>query len=188
MKTQRTSKAIAFSLFIAVAALLTSCSTSNQLSSQNPRYHLTLVKADNHPLPADKKENEPADDIAPLPSHGSLVSYQSDDQLKDLQNLLKADVKTLTKQVKKSDPQMYHQLKSIKISKTALSPRHMSSVTHTNDMGRPGGYFALFIIFLLLAILFYILTLGAAIFFIFAVLSNIAAVIFFILWIIALAS
>jgi len=194
MKTKNTLKAISFGFIISSVLLLASCSTSNQLT-QNPHYRLDLVKANTHPLPIEKKENEATSDIAPMLSHGSLVSYQSDDNIKALNNLLKADVKAYKNQVKKSDPVVYKQIKSVNINKavntavkylTNKSYRNKQSVTKTNNGGGSSRYLTLFIVFLLLALLFYVLAFGAGIFWVFGFISSIAAVIFFILWIVSL--
>jgi hypothetical protein len=195
MKTKLAISTLALCIFISTIAILSSCSVSNQLSSQNPRYHLNLVKANIHPLPSDKKENT-ASGITPMPQHGSLVSYQSNEQFNELNSLLKMDMKILTKEVKKSSPGIYQQLKTININKTLhhiiknnseISRNNKSSVNNTNSMGGH-GYFGLFILFLLLALLFWILSIGAGLFGILALISSIAAVIFFILWIVSFMS
>jgi hypothetical protein len=198
MKTKFTINTFALCIFISTVAILSSCSVSNQLSSQNPRYHLDLVKTNIHPLPTDKKENEnTASDIAPMPQHGSLVSYRSDELLNGLNSLLKTDMKLLTKEAKKSSPGIYQQINTISLNKTlhqviknnsGISSNKKSSVNNTNSMGHSSGYFGLFILFLLLALLFWILSIGAGLFGILAFISSIAAVIFFILWIVSFMS
>lgn len=196
MKTKFTLvKAITFGIIISSALLLASCSTSNQLSSQNPHYHLTLVKADTPPLPANKKVNEPtASIIEPLSTHPSFASANSDETTRELSSLLNTDLKIYKNQAKKSDPKLFHQLKSINANTIFHQLINHSSkysdntATHTNSSGNSGSYLILWIVFLLLAILFYILSIGASIFFIFGLLCDLAAVIFFILWIVSFLS
>jgi hypothetical protein len=197
MKTNLTITTITFSIFIAIATMLSSCSTSTQLSSQSPHYHLNLVKANPHSMPPDKKENDNAtSDIAPLSHHSSMVSYQSDEQLNEITGLLKTNMNLVKKEAKKFSPGIYQEIKNINLNKTLQrlaksnsikSNNNRSSVNHTDSMGYPGRYFGLFILFLLLSVLFWILAIGSPIFWIFGAISFIAAVVFFILWIVALA-
>ena len=194
MKTTLTLNSVLAVLLISVVAMFSSCSTTGRFA-QNTHYHLNLVKADKHTVPAESKKSETttaSPDIAPLLSHSSMVAYD-DKQLDGLTTLLQSNLNSVKKEIKKTDPAMYHQIKSLDLNKTIRQISKNSSVfsvTHKSSIEQSGDsphYFSLFLIFLLLAILFYVLTIVALIFFVFAVLANIAAVIFFILWIVSLA-
>ncbi len=118
VQTKTTLSIIALCMIISASMMLSSCSTTNSLTSQNPHYHLNLVKADNTAKvdkPKDKVGSVSA--IAPVSQHGSLVSYQSGEQLKALTDLLKSDVKQIEKQEKKTNPVIYKNLKKININK-----------------------------------------------------------------------
>lgn len=188
-----------FVLFcIGIAFLLSSCSTSNQLVSTNPHYHLALVKANPpaQPITQQKTDNT----IAAMPSKsnsGSLISCQPDKQVDELTQLLKGEAKLIKNETKKSAPVLYKEVKSININKAvrqidkSRSPSllaNTSSVTRTNSDGNGGRDFLLFILFLVLALLFYILAFGAPIFWVFGFICTVAAAIFFVLWIVSLAS
>lgn len=195
MKTKSTLKAIAFCLIAYSAALLSSCSTSSQLSSQSTHYHLNLVKATPQTLPADKSNNEnTSSNITPVSDKGALA-FQTDNQVKDLNAFLKTDMKFLRKQTKKSNPEIYNQLKTINLPKTLrqlasnnsnVSGNTILSATNTTD-GGGHGYFGLWLTFLIIALIFFLLAFILPILYIFGVISFIAAVIFFILWIVNLA-
>lgn len=197
MKIKLTLNLPAFCIFISAVAMLTSCSVSNQLSSKSPHYHLNLVKANNHNSNVIRAVNEGIEsDITPLSHHSAMVSTGSDKKINELNSALKMDMKLLTKDVKKSSPVIYKQIRTINLNNifkkstknnTPISAYNKLSVDNNNSMGGGHGYFGLFLLFMLLALLFWILSIGTGIFGLLGLISTIAAVIFFILWIVSLA-
>ena len=118
VQIKSTHKLIVFCLIIYTSMMLTSCSTSNFVSSQNPHYHLDLVKAGKtHPSVIAKRNNRGTEVVTPLIQHGSMSSYNSEEHLKQLTQLLKSDIK----QVKKVNPQLYKSLKKIDVNKAVTS-------------------------------------------------------------------
>ncbi len=198
VQTKTTLSIIALCMIISASMMLSSCSTTNSLTSQNPHYHLNLVKADNTAKvdkPKDKVGSVSA--IAPVSQHGSLVSYQSGEQLKALTDLLKSDVKQIEKQEKKTNPVIYKNLKKININKvvnqmaiprTKTSATKTLSVNNVNDqqydlMRNPKGLFVIWISLLGAAILLLLLAISTSIFLLFGFIVAVAWLIFFTLWI-----
>jgi hypothetical protein len=196
VQTKSTLGIIALCMIISASMMLSSCSTMNALSSQNPHYRLSLVKAGTSAKVDKVKDNaRSASAIAPI-SHGSLVFYQSDEQLKALTDLLKSDVKQIEKQEKKTNPTGYKNLKKINISKLVnqmaipgakTSTAKLSSVSAVNDqqydlMRDPKGLFVIWIILLGAAALLLVLSISTSIFLLFGFIVAVAWLIFFTLW------
>jgi hypothetical protein len=170
----------------------------SSLTSQDPHYHLNLVKAGNTAKAAGAKDNmNTASAITPITQHGSMVSYQSSEQLNALANLLKSNMKQVEKQEKKTNPAVYKNLKKINISKvvkqmaiprTKTSATTSLSVNAVNDqqydlMRDPKGLFVIWIILLGAAIVLLLLAAAASIFLLFGFVVAVAWLIFLTLWI-----
>jgi hypothetical protein len=199
VQTKTTIQILTICLVVSASIILSSCSTYNMLSSQNPRYHLNLVKA-GRTVPSDNaKDNVPTADITPITHHGSMVSYSSDEELNNLTALLKSDVKQIEKQVKKSNPQVYKSIKNINITKAInqmaiprsnYSKNKFQSMNSVNDQGYDlmrdtKGLFLIWISVLGAAIVLLLLASVSNIFLLFGFVVAAAFIIFFALWLLA---
>ena len=203
VQTKFTSNAIAVCMIIFAAICFSSCSVSNSLmsSQQHPHYKLDLTKEIKHaPVATDKTIARSNDDIAPMAQHGSLVSYNSSEQLKQLNTLL-TGVKQLEKQLKKADPVIYKSLKVLKIDRLAgkmASPKIKNSkntaysVNNINDqnydlMKDPKSLAVIWLLLLGASIVLLLLASSINIFYFIGGVVAVAFFVFFILWILSAA-
>lgn len=197
MQTKSTLGIIAMCLIASASMILSSCSTTSVFSGANAHYRLDLVKTNNPPKIDNVKAKTTETAATPAPQHGSMVSYQSSEQLQQLTDLLKSDVKQVEKQEKKSDPAVYKALKKVNINKLVKQlavPRVKTTTTATSSLSSindqqydlmrdPKGLFVIWILVLGAAIVLLLLSMAASIFLLFGFITAAAFIVFFTLWV-----